>query len=64
VGAALGGALERGGTDERGRFSIDQFLIELLGRDTDVVGDVGEFWLGTQIEQGRLAKSRRVVSFE
>ena len=60
---ALSHRLKRAGTDKRGRFRIYQLLVELLRRDPDAVGDIGEFQLGEQIEQGRLVKSHRVVSF-
>ena len=57
-------AFERGGTDERGRFRIDQLLIERLGRNPDSVGDIGEFKFPEQLEEGRLVKSHRAyVSF-
>jgi hypothetical protein len=62
VGAALGRPLERAGADERGRFGIDQLLVERLGRDPNPVGDVGEFQFAKKVEQGRLVKSHRVLS--
>ena len=43
VGSALIGAFERASADERGRFGVDQLLIERFRRDPDSVGDVGEF---------------------
>jgi hypothetical protein len=54
VSSAFLGTLERAGADERGRFRIDQLLIERFGRDPNAVGDVGEFELGEKVEQGRL----------
>ncbi|TFC01009.1 hypothetical protein E3O42_11025 [Cryobacterium adonitolivorans] len=51
-----------GGVDERGRFRIDQFLVEGFGRDADSVGDIGEFEFSQQVEQGRMVWSHRVVS--
>jgi len=54
VGRAVAAALKRANTDERGRFRIDQLLIERFGREPEPVGDIGEFQLGEQVEQGRL----------
>jgi hypothetical protein len=54
VRGALGGALERGGPDERSSFRINELLVEGLGRNPDPVGNIGEFQLGKQVEQGRL----------
>jgi len=54
VGRAVAAALKRANTDERGRFRIDRLLIERFGREPDPVGDIGEFQLGEQVEQGRL----------
>lgn len=51
---ACGGACERGGADERGRFRINQLLIERLRRDADPVGDVGEFQFPEKLEEVRL----------
>lgn len=62
VGVTLRDALERGGADARGRFSINRLLIELLGRNATAVGDVDEFQLGKQVKQAkqcRLDKSYR-----
>lgn len=56
---AVRGAFERGSTDERGRFRIDQLLVERLGRDPDPVGDIGEFQFPEELEEGRLVKSHR-----
>src|SRR5690606_13618704 len=50
-----------GGADERGRFRIDQPLIERFGRDTDPVGDIGEFQFPEELEEGRLVKSHRAL---
>ena len=61
VRRALGRPLERGGADERGRFRVDQLLVERLGRDPNPVGDIGEFQLAKKVEQGRLVKSNRVL---
>ena len=54
VGRAVAAALKRANTDERGCFRIDQLLIERFGREPEPVGDIGEFQLGEQVEQGRL----------
>ena len=54
MGSALIGAFERASADERGRFGVDQLLIERFRRDPDSVGDVGEFQLAKKVEQGRL----------
>jgi len=54
VGGAVAGAFERGGSDERGRFRIDEFLIESFGRDADAISDIGEFEVSQQVKQGRL----------
>ena len=43
-----------GGADARAHFRIDQFLIQRFGRAVDAVGDIGEFELSQQVEQGRL----------
>ena len=56
-------AFQRGGTDERGSFRVDQILVERLGRDADSVGDVGEFQFPEQLKEGGLVKSDRAVSF-
>jgi hypothetical protein len=61
VGAALGRPLEWAGADERGRSPLDQLLVERLGRDPSPVGDIGEFQLAKEVEQGRLVKSNRVL---
>lgn len=63
VRAALSGALKWGGTEERGRFSINQLLAELLGRDSNRAGNVDELQLATGSEQGPLVNSRREVAF-
>lgn len=39
VGGALVGAFERAGADERGRFRIDQLLVQGFSCDADSVGD-------------------------
>jgi len=49
------------GANQRGRFGIDQLLIQRFGRDPNPVSDIGEFQLGQQIKQGRLVKSHRVL---
>jgi hypothetical protein len=54
VRGAVAGTFERGGADERGRFRIDQFLIQSFRRDANTVGDIGEFEFSQQVEQGRL----------
>jgi hypothetical protein len=54
VGVQVAGAFERGGTDERGCFRIDEFLIKGFGRDAYAVGDIGECVFSQQVEQGRL----------
>jgi len=51
---ACRGAFERGGADERGRFRVDQLLIERLGRRPNPVGDIGEFQFPEELEEGRL----------
>jgi hypothetical protein len=55
------GTFERGGADERGRFRINQLLIERFRRDTDPVGDIGEFQFPKELEEGRLVKSHRAL---
>ena len=62
-GGAVVGALEWGSADERGRFRIDQRLVESFGRVPDSVGDIGEFQLAKEVEQASLVLSHRVVSF-
>ncbi len=57
------GAFERSGADERGRFRINQLLIERLRRDTDPVGDIGEFQFPEKLEEGRLVESHRAYVF-
>ena len=54
-------AFERGGADERGRFRVDQLLVERFGRDPDPVGDIGEFQFPEELEEGRLVKSHRAL---
>ena len=55
----LSAALEWRGADERSSFRVNQFLIESFGRDTDPVGDIGEFQFPEELEEGRLVKSHR-----
>ena len=54
VGGAILGAFERSSVDERGRFRVDQLLVQGLGRDPDPVGDIGEFELTKKVKKGRL----------
>lgn len=54
---------ERASADERGRFGVDQLLVERFGGDPDSIGNVGGFELGEEVEQGSLVSSHRVVSF-
>ena len=63
MGGALGGSFERGRADKGSGLRIDELLIKTFGRDADAVADIGEFELGKQVEQGRLVKSHRVLSF-
>jgi hypothetical protein len=64
VGGAVPGALERGGAVELGRLRINELLVERFGGGGDLVGDIGEFQLAKEVEQGRLVYSHRVfVSF-
>ena len=58
-GASLRRALEGGSADERGRFRIDQLLVERLGRGPYPVGNIGKFQLSKKFEQGNLVKSHR-----
>lgn len=44
---------ERSGADERGRFRLDQLLVQIFGCGTDPVGDVGELQLSEKFEQGQ-----------
>ncbi|GGK87055.1 hypothetical protein GCM10007382_03750 [Salinibacterium xinjiangense] len=52
VSGAILGAFERSSTDERGRFRVDQLLVQRLGRDPDPVGDIGEFELAKKVKPG------------
>src|SRR5699024_4854978 len=61
LGDSVRGAFERGRADERDRFRIDQLLIQRFGRDTDPVGDIGEFQFPEELEEGRLVKSHRAL---
>ena len=58
---AVVGAFILARANQRGRFGIDQFLIERFGHRPDPIRDIGEFELGQQIKQGRLVKSHRVL---
>lgn len=60
VGGAVGRPFERAGADERGRFRVDQFLIQCFGRNADAVGDIGEFQLSKQVEQHQQRTAVRV----
>ena len=48
------GALIRSSADERGRFRVDQFLVELLRREPDPVADIGGLQFPEKLEEGRL----------
>ena len=49
---ALGGTFERAGANEPRSFRINQLLMKSLGRESDPVGNVGEFESSKKVEQG------------
>jgi len=53
--------LERGGTNEHGRFRINQLLVKHFGHRPDPVGDIGTFQLPKELKENRLVKSHHAL---